>query len=125
MVRVRTHIGFGAPGVQDTNKAHGAPLGAEQTHLAKQAYGWPDEPTFLVPDEVAGWAAVLRARGAEMVADWDARMDAYAAAFPAEAAELRRRLAGEGGAGTRLSDVGEGRAAVADARLLGATGNVR
>mgnify|MGYP003349488297 CR=1 FL=1 len=41
LVRCRTHIGFGAPGVQDTNKAHGAPLGEEQTRLAKEAYGWP------------------------------------------------------------------------------------
>jgi len=95
LVRCRTHIGFGAPAVQDTNKAHGAPLGEEQTRLAKEAYGWAPDAEFLVPDEVAAWAPVLRARGAGYVADWDAAMDAYASAFPAEAAELRRRIAGD------------------------------
>lgn len=95
LVRCRTHIGFGAPAVQDTNKAHGAPLGEEQTRLAKEAYGWAPDAEFLVPDEVAAWAPVLRERGAGYVAAWDAAMDAYASAFPAEAAELRRRIAGD------------------------------
>ena len=95
LVRCRTHIGFGAPGVQDTNKAHGAPLGEEQTRLAKEAYGWPPGAEFLVPDEVGEWASVLRERGAGYVAEWNATMDAYATAFPAEAAEFRRRIAGE------------------------------
>jgi len=95
LVRCRTHIGFGAPAVQDTNKAHGAPLGEEQTRLAKEAYGWAPGAEFLVPDEVAAWAPVLRERGASYVADWNAAMDAYASAHPAEAAELRRRIAGE------------------------------
>ena len=95
LVRCRTHIGFGAPAVQDTNKAHGAPLGEEQTRLAKEAYGWAPGAEFLVPDEVAAWAPVLRERGAGHVADWNAAMDGYASAFPAEAAELRRRIAGD------------------------------
>lgn len=95
IVRLKSHIGFGAPGVQDTSKAHGAPLGEEQARLAKQAYGWPEDAQFLVPPEVAEWAGVLRERGEREVAAWDAAMDAYAAEFPAEAAELRRRLAGD------------------------------
>ena len=94
LVRYRSHIGYGAPHVQDTNAAHGAPLGADEARLAKQAYGWPEEAEFLVPDEVAAWAPLLRARGAEMVDAWDGAMDAYAASFPDDAGELRRRLAG-------------------------------
>ncbi|MBM3665273.1 MAG: transketolase, partial [Actinobacteria bacterium] len=95
LVRSRSHIGYGAPNVQDTSRAHGAPLGPDEARLAKQAYGWPEDADFLVPDEVAAWAPAMRERGAHLVAAWDARMDAYAAAYPAEAAELRRRLAGE------------------------------
>ncbi|MFM8828368.1 MAG: transketolase, partial [Actinomycetota bacterium] len=70
LVRYRSHIGFGAPNVQDTSKAHGAPLGADEARLAKQAYGWPEDAEFLVPDEVAAWAPALRQRGAELVAAW-------------------------------------------------------
>ena len=95
IVRLKSHIGFGAPGVQDTSKAHGAPLGEEQARLAKKAYGWPEDAHFLVPPDVAAWAGVLRERGEREVAAWDAAMDAYAAEFPAEATELRRRLAGD------------------------------
>jgi transketolase len=95
LVRYRSQIGFGAPGVQGTSKAHGAPLGPEQAALAKKAYGWPEDAQFLVPDDVAAWAGELRARGERDVAAWNAAMDSYAAAFPAEAAELRRRIAGK------------------------------
>jgi transketolase len=95
LVRYRSQIGFGAPGVQGTSKAHGAPLGPEQAALAKKAYGWPEDAQFLVPDDVAAWAGELRARGERDVAAWNSAMDSYAAAFPAEAAELRRRIAGE------------------------------
>ncbi|MBU6363689.1 MAG: transketolase [Acidobacteria bacterium] len=95
LVRYRSAIGYGAPHVQGTSKAHGAPLGADEARLAKQAYGWPEDAQFLVPDEVAAWAPVLRERGAEMVSAWDAAMASYAAAFPDEAAELRRRIAGD------------------------------
>lgn len=95
LVRYPSHIGFGAPHVQDTSKAHGAPLGADEVRLAKQAYGWPDDAEFRVPDDVAAWGGVLRARGDAEVAAWQAAMDAYAAAYPDEAAELRRRLAGD------------------------------
>ena len=63
LVRYRSHIGFGAPNVQDTSKAHGAPLGADEARLAKQAYGWPEDAQFLVPDDVAAWADALRERG--------------------------------------------------------------
>ncbi|MBP1776772.1 MAG: transketolase, partial [candidate division NC10 bacterium] len=52
LIMCRTHIGFGSPHKQDTNKAHGEPLGEEELKLTKQKLGWPESPTFLVPDEV-------------------------------------------------------------------------
>src|SRR5512146_593500 len=38
MIAVRTHIGFGSPNRQDTQKAHGQPLGADEVRLTKEAY---------------------------------------------------------------------------------------
>ncbi len=95
LVRYHSEIGFGAPGVQGTSKAHGAPLGADEARLAKAAYGWPEDAEFLVPDDVAAWAPLLVARGEEYVAEWTAAMDAYAQDFPDEAVELHRRLRGD------------------------------
>jgi transketolase len=94
LIACRTHIGFGSPNKQDTAAAHGSPLGPDEAVLTKRAYGWPEDSSFLVPDEVAAWRAELRERGLSRQRDWEARREAYAAAHPAEAAELAR--VGEG-----------------------------
>jgi transketolase len=94
LIALRTHIGYGAPNKQDTSSAHGSPLGAEEVAAAKRNYGWPEDAQFLVPDEVAAWAPEMAARGMRLQEEWEARMEAYAGAFPEQAAELRRRGAG-------------------------------
>jgi transketolase len=96
LVVTRTHIGYGSPKKQDTSSAHGEPLGADEVVATKKALGWakPDE-TFYVPDEaLAEWRKAL-ARGAKAHAAWNAKHAAYVAAFPDDARELTRRLAGE------------------------------
>jgi transketolase len=55
LVISRTTIGWGSPNRAGTSKAHGEKLGAEEVKLTKQALGWPLEPEFLVPDDVAAW----------------------------------------------------------------------
>ena len=95
IVAVRTHIGFGSPNKQDSQKAHGAPLGPDEVRLTKIAYGWDPDKTFYVPDEAAALFLQAVGQGNASVAAWQQQLDAYAADFPAEAAELRRRLAGE------------------------------
>ena len=95
LIAVRTHIGHGSPNKQDTQKAHGAPLGPDEVRLTKEAYGWDPDAQFLVPDEAAALFRRAVPAGEALVADWEARLARYAEAYPAEAAELRRRLAGE------------------------------
>ena len=51
MIILRTHIAPGSPNKQDTHEAHGAPLGEEEIRLTKQAYNWPSEEPFFIPDE--------------------------------------------------------------------------
>ena len=50
LIIVRSHIGYGSPKFQDTPEAHGAPLGADEVRQTKQAYGWPADEKFLVPE---------------------------------------------------------------------------
>ncbi|MCX8006277.1 MAG: thiamine pyrophosphate-dependent enzyme, partial [Burkholderiaceae bacterium] len=93
LIICRTTIGWGAPKAAGTHEVHGAPLGAEETAATRAALGWPHAP-FDIPAELrAQWDA--RARGAALRADWQRRFDAYAAAYPEQAAEFRRRLQGE------------------------------
>ena len=95
LIACRTHIGFGSPNKQDTSSAHGSPLGADEVAATKRAYGWPEDASFLVPDEVAAWSGEITARGRFLQIEWDERLAAYAAAHPAEAAEFSRVSAGE------------------------------
>jgi transketolase len=82
LVMVRSHIGFGAPNLQDTSKAHGSPLGEEEVKLTKEVYGWPTEPPFLVPDEaLEHFRSAAAARG-ELEAEWRERAEAYRSEHP-------------------------------------------
>jgi transketolase len=87
-VIVRSHIGYGSPNKQDSYKAHGNPLGEDEVKLTKEVYGWPLEPTFLVPDDVLEHFRECIERGRELVARWDEQLEAYRAADPDAAAEL-------------------------------------
>src|SRR3989440_2154426 len=52
LIIVDSHIAYGAPHKQDTEAAHGEPLGEDEIRLAKKNYGWPEDARFLVPPEV-------------------------------------------------------------------------
>ena len=95
LIAVRTHIGFGSPNKQDTQKAHGSPLGPDEVKLTKQAYGWDPDAQFLVPDEVGELFGDSGRRGDKRSEAWEQRLRAYEQAFPEEAEELRRRLDGK------------------------------
>lgn len=94
MILVRTHLGYGSP-EQDSFKAHGSPLGAEDVRKTKQKLGWPVEPDFLVPDDVLAHFRDALPRGKQAEATWQTRMDAYAKAFPELHAELLRSIQGK------------------------------
>jgi transketolase len=94
MIAVRTHIGYGSPNRQDTSKAHGQALGPEEVRLTKLAYGWDPDRTFYVPPDVVAHFRDAIPQGEQLLDGWRARTTAYAAAYPVEAAELDRRLAG-------------------------------
>ena len=93
LIIARTVIGKGSPGRAGSEKAHGEALGDAEVAATRLAIGWEHQP-FSIPATVrAAWDA--RARGAAREAAWRHAFTAYASAFPREAAELRRRLAGE------------------------------
>ena len=70
----RTHIGYGAPTLQDTGKAHGSPLGEDEIKGAKEFYGWPSQEPFFVPDGVYDHYKEAVAERAKAAAEWkDAR----------------------------------------------------
>jgi transketolase len=95
LVLVRTHIGFGSPKKQDSFEAHGSPLGGDEVAATKQALGWPTTDAFYLPDEAVAHFREALPTGKAAQSEWQTRFDAYAQAFPDEAAEWRRSWAGE------------------------------
>ncbi|MDP8254198.1 MAG: transketolase [Candidatus Alcyoniella australis] len=63
LVIARTHIGAGSPGKCDCEVCHGAPLGSEESACTKRCLGWPEQPTFLVPDQAREPFAKAARRG--------------------------------------------------------------
>lgn len=57
LIVLKTLIGRGAPNFEGRNKAHGGPLGEDETKLAKQGLGWPTEGDLHVPDDVRAYCA--------------------------------------------------------------------
>ncbi len=96
LIIVTSHIAYGAPHKHDTKEAHGEPLGENELRGAKRAYGWPEEPTFLVPDGVKErFAQGVGTRGRERHAAWQEKMARYRAAHPQEALALETMRARE------------------------------
>jgi transketolase len=89
LIIVDSHIGYGAPHKQDTSAAHGEPLGEDEVRATKRAYRWPEDETFLVPDDVREhFAAGIGARGRDLRRRWLDRFEAYTEHHPQLATEL-------------------------------------
>ncbi len=93
LICCKTVIAKGAPKKANTGAAHGAPLGAEEVAATRAAIGWP-YPPFEVPQAVReGWDATEAGKRAER--RWSRLFASYEKQFAAEAAEFRRRMAGQ------------------------------
>ena len=96
LIRVRSVIGYGAPGLQGTSKIHSDPLGPEEVRRTKRAYGWPENAEFRVPLEVRRrFAETLGRRGAERHAAWKGALARFEQAEPGLATELKRLHSGD------------------------------
>jgi transketolase len=76
LIILRTHIAPGSPNKQDTHEAHGSPLGEEEIRLTKEAYNWPSEEPFFVPDEALAHFREAVERGNELYEEWLERFEA-------------------------------------------------
>ncbi|EGR1263845.1 transketolase [Vibrio cholerae] len=93
LICTKTIIGFGSPNKAGSHDCHGAPLGNDEIKAAREFLGWEYAPFEIPADIYAVWDA--KQAGASKEAAWDEKFAAYAKAYPAEAAEYKRRVAGE------------------------------
>ncbi|HXV20035.1 MAG TPA: transketolase [Desulfuromonadales bacterium] len=74
LIIARTHIAAGAPNLQDSPEAHGAPLGQKEVRLLKARLGRDPEATFVIPETVAAHLGAAKARGAQLERAWRAEL---------------------------------------------------
>ena len=73
LIACKTIIAFGAPTKAGSEKAHGAPLGAEEIAGARKKLGW-DSPAFEIPKDILdAWRAAGR-RSVEAHQQWNKRL---------------------------------------------------
>ncbi len=91
LIIVDSVIGWGAPTKQGSPTAHGEPLGTAEVRGAKQAYGWPTDRPFHVPDGVYDhFDRTVTARGGELRRAWEEAFARYAEDYPDLADQLER-----------------------------------
>ncbi|MFM8239341.1 MAG: transketolase, partial [Actinomycetota bacterium] len=92
-IAMRTVIAWPAPNAQNTGKAHGAALGADEVAATKVALGLDPAKDFQVEADVLAHARSVMSRGADIHAEWKRSYDAWRVAHPDRAALLDRLLA--------------------------------
>ena len=101
LIAVRTIIGYGSPNKQGSSAAHGSPLGVDEVALAKENLGWVGTEDFFVPGEALEHFRGCVENGAAAESDWQAKFDAWQAAYPDLASDYERAMAGEFAPGWR------------------------
>ncbi len=74
---------------------HGEPLGPDEIKRTKENLGWPQEPSFLIPDEALAHFRRAIDIGQQLEKRWQAAFDAYRENFVELAAEWHRWTNGQ------------------------------
>ena len=94
LILLRTHIGFGSPGKQDTFEAHGSPLGEAEVKRTKEKLGWPLDPPFYIPEEAETHFRAAIDSGQKAEASWQEHFNSYRERFPDLAKEFEQVMSG-------------------------------
>ena len=94
LILLRTHIGFGSPGKQDTFEAHGSPLGEAEVKRTKEKLGWPLDPLFYIPQEAEAHFRAAIGSGQKAEARWQEHFNSYREKFPDLAKEFEQVMSG-------------------------------
>ncbi|GAA3938731.1 transketolase [Actinoplanes auranticolor] len=92
LIKLRTVIGWPAPTLQNSGKAHGSALGADEIAATKRLLGFDPDVSFTVEDDVLHHARAVVARGSRVHQEWLPGFEAWRTAHPDRAALLDRLL---------------------------------
>ncbi|HAQ07416.1 MAG TPA: transketolase [Bacillus bacterium] len=96
LIEVKTVIGYGSPNLSGKSDVHGAPLGADELKLTKEAYKWTFEEDFHVPSEVYDhFKQQIADKGEEAEQAWNELFAKYKSEYPELGAQLEKAMKGE------------------------------
>lgn len=96
MIEVRTVIGYGSPNKSGKSDVHGAPLGADELKLTKEAYNWTFEEDFHVPNEVyEQFKKLVVENGEKKEKEWNALYASYKEEYPELAVQFETANSGD------------------------------
>lgn len=82
LIVISTHIAYGSPNKQDTSGAHGSPLGEEEIRLTKKNLGWPEDASFLVPEQALTKFRQCIEKGNQAESAWQETYSTYTKKYP-------------------------------------------
>ncbi|WP_404358835.1 transketolase [Cytobacillus firmus] len=96
MIEVKTVIGYGSPNKSGKSDVHGAPLGADELKLTKEAYKWTFEEDFHVPQEVYDhFKQQVVENGSKKQQEWEDLFAQYKESHPELGKQLEQAINGE------------------------------
>ncbi|OIQ82310.1 transketolase 1 [mine drainage metagenome] len=93
LICTKTVIGWGSPNKSGSHDCHGSALGDAEVAATRANIGWNHDPFVIPKDVYEGWDARTKGQGSETL--WNNKFAEYAKAYPAEAAEFKRRMEGK------------------------------
>jgi transketolase len=96
LIEVKTIIGYGSPNLSGKSDVHGAPLGADELKLTKEAYKWTFEEDFHVPAEVYDhFKQQIAEKGEQTEQAWNELFAKYKSEYPELGNQLEKAMKGE------------------------------
>jgi transketolase len=90
LIRMKSVIAWPAPKARGTAASHGSALGEEEIKQTKVALGLNPDEHFAMPADVLTHARLVKTRGAQIRAQWNAKFDQWKASNPDKATLLAR-----------------------------------
>lgn len=97
LIITKTHIGYGSPHKQDSEKVHGSPLGEDGVRLTKNHLNWKNQETFFVPNEVKKYFEDLKPTLKNYEDEWNELFEKYRAKYPEKASLFLDVMSGKFG----------------------------
>jgi len=92
-----TTIGYGSPNKQGTSGVHGSPLGDEEVILTKKYFGFPEDKSFYIPEEVSEHFSDVKMKGNKNEKEWSDLFKEYSTKYPEEAELFKEVMDGNYG----------------------------